>query len=123
MPGEEHVRPDTLTEYLDQFDGELDSVGLLQDLYRRDDVTIPWTTYILPDDTSKGKVVRDTFRQYKDDLSMTELGTLKMLVQGERNRRRAELRRQEDGVECVLCDETSETPEDHNRHMEEVHDC
>jgi len=31
-----------------------------------------------------------------------------------------------DGVEqiqCVLCDETSDTVEDHNLHMEDIHGC
>lgn len=26
------------------------------------------------------------------------------------------------GVKCVLCDETSESPEEHEQHMAEVHD-
>lgn len=28
-----------------------------------------------------------------------------------------------EGIACVLCDEVSETPEDHEQHMEEIHDC
>ena len=28
-----------------------------------------------------------------------------------------------EGLQCVLCDETSETPEAHERHMGEVHGC
>lgn len=28
-----------------------------------------------------------------------------------------------DGTACVLCDEVSETPEAHEQHMEEIHDC
>jgi len=39
-------RPETLNDYLDQFDGELNTEGLLNYLYRRDDISVPWTMYI-----------------------------------------------------------------------------
>jgi hypothetical protein len=26
-------------------------------------------------------------------------------------------------IQCVLCDETSDTVEDHNLHMEDIHGC
>lgn len=40
----------------------------------------------------------------------------------------ADLQRQalivlDDSIDCVLCDEVSATPEEHEQHMEEIHDC
>ncbi|SDL09808.1 hypothetical protein SAMN04515672_0167 [Natronorubrum texcoconense] len=28
-----------------------------------------------------------------------------------------------ESIDCVLCDETSVTPEEHHEHMDEIHDC
>ena len=93
------LRPETLDEYLDQFDGELDGTALLQDLYQSEDAYIPWGLYLLPSPSEKlvGKRVIDTYREYKDEMTDRQVEELYCRLQDERNRRRARKRRTENG--------------------------
>ena len=96
MAGDETTQ--TLHEHLEALGGELDTTALLQDLYDRDDVSVPWTTYILPkpDGEIAAKRVMDTYREYKDELSQQKLEELNARLSDELNRRASARRKRGD---------------------------
>ena len=86
-----------LHEHLEALGGELDTLALLQDLYDRDDVSIPWATYInpVPEDELAGKRVLDTYREYKDGMTGHQIEELEKRIADERNRRESRQRGEE----------------------------
>lgn len=78
------------SDYMDALGGELDTLALLQDLYFSDEVSVPWSTYILPErsDEMSGKTVVDTFRHHQTEIPDDRLFELYERVEAERERRR-----------------------------------
>lgn len=89
-------RPDSLDAYLAQFGGELDTMALLQDLYHHEEMSVPWSAYMLPAPPAgmEAKTVMDTYRANKDEMSRQQLEELRCRIGDELNRRESAARRE-----------------------------
>lgn len=83
-------------EHLDRLGGELNRDAVLRDIYERDDVEIPWTSYVLaePPEQSgelRGQVVLDTFEEYREDMTSEQVDELEQRLDDELTRRKGEV--------------------------------